>query len=335
MLSQMPYNNTVKEALKQYVKEVRPDVAHVHNVFPMISPSVYVALKEMDIPVVQTLHNYRFMCPNGTFYIGGKVCERCQQAGYGMAVRNRCMYDSRLISYFYSRAIQQAWANKIIPDCIDRFIALNKFTEDQMIKAGVPAGKIGICGNFLDKRHEGPLEKKNYVLYLGRLSREKGLETLLRAVDKSQDVYLKIAGTGPDETALKAQIENRKDQRVEMLGYIAGKAKDRLISEALCMVVPSEWYENFPISVVEALMSGTPVIASRIGGLPEIIDDEITGMLFEPGNSEALSVCLKRIANDRGLAMRMAESARVTAKSRFNAQPHYECLLNIYKDVVR
>lgn len=329
---QLPYNLETTSRLAQFLKTHRPDVSHVHNVFPLLSPSVYVALKRHGIPVVQTIHNYRFLCPNGLFFTHGRVCQDCLHDGLIAAVRNKCMHDSRLVSAMYAAAVGIAWRTGNLPDNIDRYISLNRFGANMLAAGGVPEHKIRICGNFVERIAGAPAPKKRYILYLGRLSPEKGLWTLFKALRKTAGVALKIAGTGPLTDELNNYVKKNPDMNVEFVGFVHGSEKERLIGEALCTVVPSEWYENFPVSVLESLAHGTPVIASRMGGLPEMVDHDQTGLLFTAGNDDELAVCLTKIWDDEGKVNRMAITALSAARSRFGSDMHYQQLTDIYQD---
>jgi glycosyltransferase involved in cell wall biosynthesis len=331
---QIPYNFQIARRLKNYVSEHKPDIAHVHNVFPMLSPAVYVTLKRNLVPVVQTIHNYRFLCPNGQFFVNGSVCEACQEKSYWEAVRNRCMHGSMATSALYATAIAWGWRGGAFHSCIDRYIALNAFAAGKLVAGGVPKEKIHICGNFVNEFTEAPAAKHRYALYLGRLSAEKGLITLLAAARSVPELPLKIAGTGPLEVDLRKALGEPGMDHIELVGHVAGETKRRLITEALCTVVPSEWYENFPLSVVESLALGTPVIASRMGGLPDLIEHGRTGLLFQAGDAEALAECLRRISDSEAGTYEMAVNALARARERFTPQRHLEQLLEIYRDAI-
>ncbi|OQW33591.1 MAG: hypothetical protein A4E19_04190 [Nitrospira sp. SG-bin1] len=332
---QIPYNFQIAKRLEHHVSDHKPDLAHVHNVFPMLSPSVYVVLKRYSIPVVQTIHNYRFLCPNGLFYVNGKICEACQEKSYWEAVRNRCMHGSKATSSLYAAAIAWGWRSGTFHSCIDRYIALNAFAAEKLVSTGIPGEKIRVCGNFVSDFAEGPATKQRYGLYLGRLSSEKGLATLLAAARSVPELPLKIAGAGPLEVDLRSAVGELGMNYVEFVGHVAGETKRRLIAEALCTVIPSECYENFPLSVAESLALGTPVIASRIGGLPDLIEHGRTGLLFPAGDAEALTECLRRIGNKEADTCNMAANALVSARERFSPQRHLDQLLEIYSDAIR
>jgi len=330
----IPYNRRMYKKMMATIKANKPDVVHVHNVFPMMSPSIYAALRQSGIPVVQTLHNYRFLCPNGQFFVDGAVCEDCQTKGFMSAVRKSCVRGSRITSMMYALAISRAWKTGVLPNAIGKFIALNNFVADKMVAGGVPRQKIAICGNYIESTAASVADKRGYILYLGRLSAEKGVATLIKSLPLIDGVVLKVAGSGPDEKNLQTKALELNGARVEFLGHISGAEKQRIVAEALCMVVPSEWYENFPISVVESMSLGTPVVASKIGGLPDMIEHGVNGMLFEAGNHVDLANCLRSIIENKELASKMAEQSINTAISKFGAEEHYRQLNAIYKDAI-
>jgi glycosyltransferase involved in cell wall biosynthesis len=324
-------NNNVKSELEALVASEKPDVAHVHNIFPMLSPIVYKTLNRLGIPIVQTLHNYRFLCPNGTFFTNGSICEDCQLKGFSSAVKKRCVRDNLVISYLYASAIKTAWQENVFNDCITRHIALNHFVKDKMIAGGIAADKIDICGNFIWDNKSHSEEKDNYILYLGRLSPEKGVETLIKAVLSLDNVHLKIAGTGPDKEKLQRLGNRASGSTIEFVGYVSGDEKVQLIKKALCTVIPSEWYENFPMSVLESLSLGTPVIASKIGGLPDMIKEGETGMFYKTGDIKDLAKTIQNLLSDRENTQIMSKNSIDVSRTTFSQYNHLETLLKIYK----
>lgn len=334
MLINVPYNKKVEMDLEATIHDVKPDVAHVHNVFPMLTAAVYKVLNRCGVPVVQTVHNFRFLCPNGQFYIHNHICEDCQKRSYFSAVKNRCMQDSILVSSAYAAAISYAWKTEILPNNIDRYIALNQFFAKRLINAGVPSSRIRVLGNFTDNFEKSVSLKQGYALYLGRLSREKGLHTLLDAWERVDSITLKIAGSGPLSKEIGELIANRNVSNVQLLGHVSGVEKTRLIKNAICMVVPSEWYENFPMSVVEAMSLGTPVIASRIGGLPDMVEHGVTGYLFKPGDVNELAKFINILFEKDNIVKQMSSQAMVVSQTKFNPTVHLKDLIDIYNDAI-
>lgn len=333
-LQQVPLNRAIVRELTDLVRRLRPEVAHVHNVFPMISVGVYDALHALGIPVVQTVHNYRFLCPNGTSFVGGKVCEDCTTTDFGPCVRKKCMRGSRIVSHYYARAISRGWSADIFSSAVTRFLALNEFTAGRLERAGIARSSIRICPNFVTAPPMRETDRKEpFALYLGRLSEEKGLWTLLKAAEMlPAGARLVIAGTGPQETVLRRHVDSRLRGMVSFAGYVSGEEKFELIRRAACVVVPSEWYENCPISVLEALACGTAVVASAIGGLPELVRNGETGRLFDPGSVEQLAGALRGYIENLQVAVDHGVAARRLASEQFSGEIHYRGLRAAYED---
>lgn len=331
---QIPSNKLVAQRLIHFVQKHNPDVAHVHNVFPLISPAVYGFLKQNGVPIVQTVHNFRLICPNGLCYINRRVCEDCRIKSFKAAVRNRCVQGSFITSVLYAWAIKRGWRRDGFVSLIDCYIALNKFALNKLIEAGIPKDKIYLCGNFVTDFADAPSENKTYALYIGRLSTEKGLHTLLEAAKHVPALTIKIAGKGPLEQELKSLSKDPSLSHVEFVGYVTGDQKASLVHSALCTVVPSECYENFPISVIESLAMGTPVLASRMGGLPELIEHIRNGLIFEAGNVHELAECLRAVVTNSQLAGEMAKFALSDARIRFSPERHLRELLSIYEQTI-
>ena len=203
---------------------------------------------------------------------------------------------------------------------------------DKLAVAGIPREKIRICGNFVESSQNTLSTKGDYILYLGRLSQEKGLRTLLDAMKLVRNVQLIMAGTGPIESDLREYALANALTNVEFVGFVQGETKERWLREAIAMVLPSECYENFPLSVLESFAAGTPVIASRTGGLPEIVDHERSGLLFTPGDSNELACCIELLINNKEKAMEFSGCALESARLRFGPEIHYRELLSIYTE---
>lgn len=334
-LLQIPYNVSIRSQLLAMIRENRPDVAHVHNVFPLVTPSIYHALKQYNIPVVQTIHNFRMLCPNGLFFTQGQICESCTTNGFIAAVKKKCMHDSYVISGLYSSALWFAWKTGNFPYNINRYIVFNNFTAKRLVTGGVPHDRIIIGKNFIDSFVEEPSNKEQYVLYIGRLSREKGIETLLNAFPSHRTLALKIAGTGPMQEDIEKYVENNPSKKIELLGFVRGPIKENLLQKAICSIVPSECYENAPLSIIESFASATPVIASRIGGLPEMIEDGKTGLLFPPGDVSGLANAILLLADNPAIASSMATDALNYAKAHYTPEQHYQHLLKSYSEASR
>jgi glycosyltransferase involved in cell wall biosynthesis len=319
--------------IRQLVDQEKPDMAHVHNVFPLISPSVYLALDEAGIPIVQTVHNYRLMCINGLFLRGGNVCERCKNGNFFSGFRFRCYRSSYALSGLYALTIgmHRSWGTF---SRIDRYITPTRFVAQKLIESGlVKLPKISVLGNFLNTPLPEcgmPNLREPYIVYVGRLSQEKGLLTIVNVVRQMPHLRLKLMGKGPLEKDIRAYIQDQGIRNVEMLGFMDGEAKYQTLRNALCCIIPSEWYEVMPFSVLESAAVGTPIVASRIGSLATLVAQGETGLLFAPGDSADLKEKLEFLVSKPEAAVQMGQQARQWVETDFTSDAHYEALMKIY-----
>jgi len=262
--------------LSKIIEENNIDVAHVHNIYQIIGPSLYRYFQGKGIPVVQTLHNFRFLCINGLFLDNkNKICELCINGGFSNSKNKKCYQKSKLKSLLMANQVNKGRINGL--KFIDQFIALNDFAKNKMILGGFEEQKISIKPNFLTEGNSKIIEDKEYALYIGRISEEKGLDVLIKAFSKI-NFKLKIAGTGNYLPTVKKLAKNY--QNIEFLDHISGAEKESYISKCSFFVVPSKWYEMFPISILEAYQNSKPVIASDLGGLSKIVEDGVTGFFI-------------------------------------------------------
>jgi glycosyltransferase involved in cell wall biosynthesis len=332
------FSTRTYRCIRQIAAREKPDVAHVHNVFPLLSPSMYVALNRSGIPIVQTIHNYRLMCINGLFLRDGRICELCKNGKFFSGFRFKCYKSSYTLSGLYALALSshRGWGTF---NRIDHFIALSHFAATKLVESGVTdQSKISILENFLPMPlpDYGEADLRDpYIVYIGRLSHEKGIFTLLEAFRRMTSLRLKILGAGPMGEAIRDYIREHKLENVDILGFVNGEEKYRILREALCSVVPSECYENFPYAVLETAAVGTPVIASRIGALATIIAEGETGLLFAPGNGAELRAKLELLAAKPEMATRMGRHARHWVERKHTPDAHYEGLMKIYRQLPR
>ena len=331
------FSKQVYNEVMQRVQRTRPDVAHVHNVYPLLSPAIYRALKDAQVPIVQTLHNFRFLgCANSYFYIDGQICERCKYGNTLHAIKHRCYRDSYPLSALYAFTIALHRRLGTFRH-IDRFIALNRFTAQMMIESGLAtADKISVLGNFLAEPLPEPgsySNRKPFFIFLGRLSPEKGIDVLIEAMASVPHLGLKVLGTGTEKERLERRAQVLGLDKVEFLGWVDGDEKWRLLREATATVVPSVCYEQFPSAALESLAVGTPVVGSNLGGLPSLVQHEETGLLFEAANSSDLAQQLKHLSASPHLAYEMGRRGRERVLSHYVASVHYEKLMAIYREV--
>jgi glycosyltransferase involved in cell wall biosynthesis len=322
--------------IKEAVTRFRPEVAFVHNVYPLISPSLYPALNSLGVPVVQVLHDFRPFCSNGWFYIDGKICERCKMGNHLHGIIHRCYKDSYLLSTLYSATLginRQAG----LLDKIDAYICLTGFFKKKILEVGIPEEKIYLRPNFIDAPPfdaNSDQQGNGYALYLGRLSNEKGIRTLIHAFEKLPEVNLKIVGTGPLEPEVREYVRAKGLRNIEFLGFKSGEEKWQLIRNCQFAVVPSEWYENFPIVALEYFAAAKPVIASRIGGLPYVVEEGQTGYLFEPGNTDDLVATVKRLRSDPAAGATMGRLGRQLVETKYGPEASYNTLMQIFHKVL-
>jgi glycosyltransferase involved in cell wall biosynthesis len=328
------YSSRTSAEIADVVHSFKPDVAFVHNIYPLISPSVYHKLYSLRVPAVQVLHNFRPFCPNGFFYTQGQICEACKRGNYLNAVRKRCYKDSYVLSGLYGAALG---ANRLagMVKKIAGFICLTDFFRIKMREFGVPDSKLFVRPNFVyaPPLTPGASVAGNYALYLGRLSPEKGCMTLIRAFEQLPHLPLKIIGSGPQEQELRGYVRHREIGNIEFLGFKSGDDKWQLLRNALCLVLPSEWYENFPVTVLEAFMASKPVVASRMGGLPYIVEDGRSGLLFEAGRVNELAQKIQKLAHDPAAATRMGAYGRRLSETKYGPEQGYKNLMNIFSQV--
>jgi glycosyltransferase involved in cell wall biosynthesis len=317
------------------LKEHRPDVVHVHNTFFMISPSVYGACQEHGVPVVQTLHNFRFLCPAATFFRDGKVCEECVDHTLLNGVFHGCYRNSRPATALVSATLAWHRAAGTYNDRIDRYIALTNSGRDKFIASGFPSEKISVKPNFVDP-DPGERERPgaNFV-FVGRLSPEKGLTTLLDAWKKvPSDLRLLIVGDGPERTKLEHYISTHGISRVELAGRLSREKALDAIKSARALIMPSLWYETFGMCIVEAFACGTPVICSRLGAMQDLVTDGRTGTLFEPGNAEDLLDKIEWAASHASELEAMGHAARQEYLDLYTGSRNRELLMGIYEQAV-
>ena len=328
------YSKPASQEILNLLASFQPDILHVHNFFPSISPAIFFAARTYGVPVVQTLHNYRLLCANATLFRDGQPCEDCiVQRSFVPGVRHACYRGSRAGSAIVgaSTSVHSAlgtWKNRI-----DRYIALTQFGAQKLGNDRIPMEKIRIKPNFVSDQGYGH-GQGGFALYVGRLSPEKGVETILAADRLGHLPFpVHIVGDGP----LLAEVERacvRPASRLVYLGRMARSQVAEQMKRATVLLVPSLWYEGFPMAMVEALSFGLPIIASRIGGLPEIVQDGHTGLLFEPGNPSALLQVLGSFLGDTSRIEAMRQACRNQFDLHYTEQRNYDMLIEIYNELL-
>lgn len=316
----------------RFLKEHNPDIVHFHNFFPIISPSAYYACKKRNIPVVQTIHNYRLICPAATFLREGKVCEKCLHGSILNSVKYGCYRGSRLQTLPIATMITVHKLFSTWTDKVSHYIALTEFSKKKIAASSIPPEKITVKPNFLNNQEEEICEKENYILYVGRLSYEKGIEILLNAwqqIKNDQNTQLLIIGDGPQFDKLR-----RENGNAVFLGKQSSTNVIKYMQKAKYLIVPSIWYEGFPMTIIEAYSVGTPVICSKIGSLQEVVRDSYTGFHFQSSDVESLRHVL-----EKALSYKQHRSLCVNShdlfKSKYSKQLNYDILIRIYQNSIR
>lgn len=332
--------------LKTILKKEKPDIAHFHNIWYLISPSAYYACKDAGVPVVQTLHNFRYFCVNGLLMRDGRICEECIGKLPWKGARYGCYRDSVLYSFPLAftegiHSIAGTWKNKV-----DAYIALTEFGKKKFIECGLPSDRIFVKPNFLPDPPEPNYSHNGYGIFLGRISAEKGLNILINAFQylstmndelsaiSHQPFKLKIVGDGPLRENLERTISDRKVNEIEFLGKKNFHECMELLQQSRFLVLPALCYENFPLVIREAFACGKPVIASRLGAMAELVEEGKTGLLFEPGNPEDLADKMQWMIEHETECIKMGKNSRKVFEEKYTAEKNIEILMNIYRSVL-
>ena len=326
-------NRRAAREITEIIQREKPDIAHVHNVFPLISPSIYRAIKRQNVPIVQTIHNFRFLCLNGLLFINNAPCHRCVHHSFMPGILRRCLRHSLPYSLWYAVILTwHRWRGTFL-NSISQFIVLNSFTRAIFVDAGFPAARIQVKPNAAAVDTAACTDTpERHALFIGRFSPEKGLPTLLRAAEQAPYLPIKIIGSGPLEEQLRAQVQRRNLTQIEFLGSRSPEECNRFMAQALVTVFPSECYENCPLTVINSLALGTPVIAARTGGVPDFVPDgKHVGWLFTPGNADELAERLRWIADHIDEVIALRPAVRAWGRKQFSAETNYERLMAIYR----
>jgi glycosyltransferase involved in cell wall biosynthesis len=322
----LPWNSRGFMLVADAITRSAPNLMHVHNTFPLLSPSIYEAAASAHVPVVQTLHNFRITCANGMLLRDSVPCELCISKSPYNAVRFRCYRNSYSGSFAVARLIASQRRRKPYYPAVSRFVALSEFARSRFVLAGLPPDRITVKPNGTIDHGFRRGGKGLAILFVGRLSKEKGIDTLIRAAC-STSVPVRIIGNGPLRTALQSNAPTN----VTFLGRISHEGVTAEMARARCLVMPSISYEGFPLTLVEAYSMGLPVIASRLGSLQELVEDGVTGLHFAPNDASELASAIERLTTDAELAARLGHEARKRYEARFTP----ECVLNDLEDIYR
>lgn len=333
------YYPDAAKKIERLILETHPDIAHIHLMWGQISPSIFPVLKKYNIPIVFTIHDYRIVCPAYCFKNGfGNICEACNGKDFYKCFTHKCTKGSYFLSFFM--AAEQYFRNKFFNPCqyLNGLIYVSQFSQEKHEKYMPGLIKIPhiVMHNFsLTQKKEIENKKEKYLLFLGRLSEEKGIMTLIKSLKYGNTLPIKIAGTGPLEKNIKEYILANQIKNIEMLGYKQGEELTKLIQEAYFIIVPSECYENNPMSIIEAYSYGIPVIGSKIGGIPEIIKEKETGYTFSMGNSKELAELIKKIENlSDEEYLQLCKNCISYAEEDMSKESYYKRLISFYNKIL-
>ncbi len=329
------WSSSTYRALTETILDFRPEIAHFHNTFLRISPSAYYACRKLNVPVVQTLHNYRLLCPAAVFYRDGRICEDClaKFIPYPGLIHG-CWQESSIktlapVAVTTIHRFLRTWDNQI-----DMYIALTEFAKRKFVQGGLPEAKIVVKPNFVSTPFIQVEPRQDFFLFVGRLSPEKGILTLLNAWKNLKHVRLIIVGDG----SLYSDIQNFKQthelHNVEVLGRRPRDEVLALMQKAACLVFPSECYEGFPVTLIEAFACGLPVIASNLGGMREIVVDGENGLFFNPGDPIDLASKINWMLEHSARVEQMRSNARKAYEKKYTPEQNYQMLMQIYEQLL-
>jgi len=329
-------NPQSRDEILQLLGKENFDLVHVHNTFMLISPVIYSACQQAGVPVVQTLHNYRLLCPAATFYRQGHACEECTQHGVWRGVQYGCYRDSRAATAAVALMLTVHRRRHTWTDCVDTYVALSKFARSKFVDGGLPADRIRVKPNFVQP---DPGQRGNgsgtYAAYVGRLSPEKGLATMLSAWKLlGNRVPLVVVGDGPMYVGLQKQVREQGLTSISFRGRLPRAEAQAVVKDARFLILPSACHENFPMGMAESFACGVPVICSRLGALEELVDDGRTGLHFTVGSAEDLAAKVDWAWANPDRMREMGAQARREYETRYTAERNYPLLMDIYAGAI-
>lgn len=337
-LSRMFWSGEARRKFSDFLDTFKPDVVYIMQYHNKISPSIIGAARRRGIPVVHRISDFQYMCPNALLYTNGHLCESCLEGRSLDCVRNRCVHGSLAMS------VMKLGAKKLhdamgITRKIDAFVVPSSFTVGKLNRYGIPAGKLHHIPTFYNTRmHPGDSPFKAdepYFLYIGRIAEQKGMWTLVKAF-ASAGIPLKIIGTSADglDRRLKDYLKGRP-HKIEFLGFMSFENIAPYLQGCVATVVPSEWYDNFPNTILESFAFGKPVIASRLGSLLETVEDGSTGLTFTPGSPDELAAAARRLLDNPLLVEKMGREAVRRIETIYSPMVHYNSLIALFNSLTQ
>ena len=332
------YNKANKQLMEEALDKFKPDIVHINNFQRQLSASIIKPIKNRNIPIVFTAHDVQAICPAILMLDSKKnICEDCIRGKYINCIKKKCIKNSNLKSILGAIEGKYYRIKKIYTKKIDKIITPTEFYKTKLIEDGIDKNKIIAIHNFVDTK-EYDIERKDegYALYIGRLSKEKGILNLIKAFSNVKKGELKIAGEGPEkENIIKFIEENKLQHRIKILGFINKDEVKEKIRKCRFVVVPSIWYENCPYSIVEALAIGKPVIGTDIGGIPEIVKNKKSGLTYKYDDINQLTNKMEKLYKNKELAKKLGDTAKEQAKKLYSKDVYYKKIINIYTELIK
>ena len=324
------YNSFSRRSFKRFLRRENPDVIHIHHLYPLISPSILPIAKALRLPVVMTVHNYRLICPAGTYYSKGEVCQRCFGGREYWCVIKNCEGS---FSKSFGYALRNWWARRwrYYLDNVDVFMSLTNFQHDCLKNAGIGSNSIVNVPNMVDTFENKPgVSEGEYIGYAGRLSKEKGINILVDVAKINTEIPFVAAGS----YEAMPELEYKIPANFTLLGYCANERLHKFYEDARIIVFPSVWFEGFPIVLLEAMLHEKAVICSDIGGLSDIVDNGVTGLLSEPGSKVDLNDKIQYLWQNPELCQKMGRAGRDKVLREYSKEQHYKRLIQVYKKAI-
>jgi glycosyltransferase involved in cell wall biosynthesis len=325
------YSKEAAQSMERLLNKAPISLAHLHVYYGKLTSSILKPLQKSEVPIIQTLHDLKLVCPVHSLSSHGNLCQECQGKSFWKATAKRCNRGSLTRSFL---STIESYISKFLGsvDKVDHFIAVSNFQYDKITELGVPSHKVTTVHNFIDTSEIQPsYQEGEYLLYFGRIERSKGLFTLVEAAAMLPQTPLFIVGDGSAYQELVSYVKERKLSHIHCLGFKRGKALNDLISHSICCIAPSIVYDNCPLSILEAYAFGKPVIGSKIGGIPELITDGEDGFVVPPGDISALRERLLWMQTNKDKATKMGAKGRLKVESNFNADLHYKKIMDVYR----
>lgn len=327
------YSKRNKKIMEKALDEFKPDLVHLNNFQRQLSASIIEPIKKRKIPIVFTAHDLQAICPAIVMLDNSKnICEKCKKGKYINCTKGKCIKNSKLKSFLGTIEGKYYRNNKIYTDKIDKIITPSEFYKSKLIEDGIPKEKISAIHNFIDiENYDVNVEDEGYALFYGRLIKEKGVFNLLNAFNKIKNRKLFIAGDGPDKEKIEKYIKDKNIKNVVLLGFLPTEQIKKYVRKARFIVVPSVWYENCPYSILETLAMGKTIIGSDLGGIPELVKNDKTGLIYHYKDEEALKDKMNELFENKDLAKKLGNVAKDYARNEFSKENYYKKIIKIYE----